>query len=60
MFVDFLYELRRAGVRVGAQEALALADALAKRLHGESLDGFYDVARAVLVQPGKRRKPRPR
>src|SRR5688572_7172995 len=49
VFVDFLYELRRCGVRVGAQEALALAQALAQRLHGESLDGFYDVAKAVLV-----------
>jgi len=49
MFVDFLYELRRAGVRVGAQEGLALADALSRNLHGTSLDGFYDVARAVLV-----------
>ena len=49
MFVEFVYELRRAGVRVGAQEALALADALEKGLHGDSLDGFYDVARAVMV-----------
>ncbi|MEO6950619.1 MAG: VWA domain-containing protein [Polyangia bacterium] len=49
MFVDFLYELRRTGVRVGAQEALALADALGKDLHGTSLDGFYDVARSLLV-----------
>jgi uncharacterized protein with von Willebrand factor type A (vWA) domain len=49
MFVDFLFELRRAGVRVGTQEALALADALNKNLHGTSLDGFYDVARALLV-----------
>lgn len=49
MFVDFLYELRRAGVRVGAQEALALAEALRRDLHGSSLDGFYDVARSLLV-----------
>ncbi len=49
MFVDFLYELRRAGVRVGAQEALALGSALHKGLHGDSLDGFYDVARALCV-----------
>jgi uncharacterized protein with von Willebrand factor type A (vWA) domain len=49
MFVDFLYELRKAGVRVGAQEALALAEALGRNLHGTSLDGFYDVARALLV-----------
>ena len=49
MFVDFLYELRRAGVRVGAQEALAMAEALGRDLHGSSLDGFYDVARALCV-----------
>jgi uncharacterized protein with von Willebrand factor type A (vWA) domain len=49
MFVDFLYELRRAGVRVGTQEALALGQALDRRLHGDSLDGFYDVARALCV-----------
>jgi len=49
MFIDFLYELRRAGVRVGAQEAIALGAALDKNLHGTSLDGFYDVARAILV-----------
>jgi hypothetical protein len=49
MFVEFLYEVRRSGVRVGAQEAIALATALEKGLHGDSLDGFYDVARSVLV-----------
>jgi hypothetical protein len=49
MFVDFLYELRRRGVRVGTQEALALAEALALDLHETSLDGFYDVGRALLV-----------
>src|SRR5277367_638603 len=49
MFVEFLYEVRRSGVRVGAQEAIALASALQKGLHGDSLDGFYEVARAVLV-----------
>jgi uncharacterized protein with von Willebrand factor type A (vWA) domain len=49
MFVDFLYELRKRGVRVGAQEALALSDALAMDLHDTTLDGFYDVARSLLV-----------
>jgi uncharacterized protein with von Willebrand factor type A (vWA) domain len=49
VFVEFLYELRRRGVRVGAQEALALADALALDLHETTLDGFYDVARALCV-----------
>src|SRR5262245_10544232 len=49
MFVEFLYELRKRKVPVGAQEAVALAGALAKGVHESSLDGFYNVARAVLV-----------
>ncbi len=49
MFLPFLYELRRRGVPVGAQEALALAEALKAGLHDSSLDGFYHVARALLV-----------
>jgi uncharacterized protein with von Willebrand factor type A (vWA) domain len=49
VFVDFLYELRKRGVKVGPQEALALSDALAADLHDTTLDGFYDVARALLV-----------
>jgi uncharacterized protein with von Willebrand factor type A (vWA) domain len=49
MFLPFLYELRKRGVLVGAQEALALAGALKAGLHDSSLDGFYHVARALLV-----------
>lgn len=49
MFVDFLYELRARKVLVGAPEALALARALLAGLHESSLDGFYYVARALLV-----------
>jgi len=49
MFVDFLYELRGRKVPVGAQEAVALASALSKDLHDSSLDGFYYVARSLLV-----------
>jgi uncharacterized protein with von Willebrand factor type A (vWA) domain len=49
VFLPFLYELRRHRVPVGAQEAVALARALAAGLHGSSLDGFYHVARALLV-----------
>lgn len=48
-FVPFLYELRSRKVKVGAQEAVALAEALAKGLHDSSLDGFYHVARALCV-----------
>jgi uncharacterized protein with von Willebrand factor type A (vWA) domain len=49
MYLPFLYELRRRGVPVGTQEALALAGALKAGLHDSSLDGFYHVARALLV-----------
>lgn len=49
MFVDFLYELRSRKVPVGAQEAVGLARALSAGLHDSSLDGFYQVARALLV-----------
>ncbi|MBI3930358.1 MAG: VWA domain-containing protein [Armatimonadetes bacterium] len=49
MFVPFLYQLRARGVPVGSQEAVALAEALAKGLHNSSLDGFYHVARALLI-----------
>src|SRR5690242_1838718 len=48
-FIPFLYELRARKVKVGAQEATALAKALALGLHESSLDGFYHVARAICV-----------
>jgi len=48
-FVPFLYELRARKVKVGAQEAMALARALVMGLHESSLDGFYHVARALCV-----------
>jgi hypothetical protein len=49
MFVPFLFELRKRKVKVGLQEAMALARALTLGLHDSSLDGFYHVARAVCV-----------
>ena len=49
MFVDFLYELRKRKVPVGTQEAVALARALVLGLHETSLDGFYWVARSLLI-----------
>ena len=49
MLVPFIYELRSRRVPVGAQEAVALASALAEGLHQSSLDGFYHVARALCV-----------
>jgi len=49
LIVPFIYELRAREVPVGTQEALALARALSAGLHDSSLDGFYHVARALLV-----------
>jgi uncharacterized protein with von Willebrand factor type A (vWA) domain len=49
MFIPFLFELRARKVKVGLQEAMSLARALVLELHESSLDGFYYVARALLV-----------
>ncbi len=48
-FVPFIFELRARNVKVGAQEALGLAQALSAGLHDNSLDGFYHIARALTV-----------
>jgi len=53
MFIDFIYELRERKIPVGTQEAVALARALSLGLHGSSLEGFYDVSRALLVHHEK-------
>lgn len=53
MFVTFLYELRARKVPVGAFEAVALAAALKKGVHDSSLNGFYHLARALLVHDEK-------
>ncbi len=53
MFIPFIYELRARKVPVGTQEAVALAGALKAGLHDSSLDGFYYVARALLVHDEK-------
>lgn len=53
MFVPFLYELRSRKVPVGATEAVALGQALVQGLHESSLEGFYFVARALLVHDEK-------
>jgi uncharacterized protein with von Willebrand factor type A (vWA) domain len=49
VFVPLLFELRKRKVKVGLQEAMALARAMALGLHDSSLDGFYHVARALCV-----------
>lgn len=48
-YLPLIYRLRRMGVPVGTQEAVALGEALAEGLHGESLDGFYFLSRALLI-----------
>ncbi|MEC7524597.1 MAG: VWA domain-containing protein [Myxococcota bacterium] len=53
MFVPFLYELRSRGVPVGTQEGINLAKALSAGLHESSLEGFYDISRALLVHDEK-------
>jgi uncharacterized protein len=50
MLVDFLFELRRHKLKVSSHEWLALMKAMALGLHESSLDGFYQVCRAVCVK----------
>ena len=50
VFLPFFYTLRSEGVPVSPTEWLALLDALGKGLHRESLDGFYHLARSLLVK----------
>ncbi len=49
MFLPLIYALRERGVKVGTQEAVSLADAMSRGLHESSLDGFYYVARSLLI-----------
>lgn len=42
-------ELRDRGVRVGMQEVVALASALAKGLHESSVEQFYYIARSLMI-----------
>lgn len=53
MFVALLYELRARKVPVGTFEAVALAGALEQGVHDSSLEGFYHVARALMVHDEK-------
>jgi len=50
VFVDFFYELKRAGVPVSLTEWLTLMEALSKGLGFSSLSGFYYLGRMVLVK----------
>lgn len=49
LFLGFFYALREHGVPVSTHDWLTLLDALAQGVHGDSFDGFYQVARCVLV-----------
>lgn len=49
MFLPLLYRLRSMGVPVGTTEALALGRALEAGVHGNSVSGYYHVARSLLV-----------
>ena len=50
MFEDFLYLLRRNGLKVSLTEWMALMEALHKGLHGSSFTGFYHLCRCLLVK----------
>lgn len=50
MFQTFFSELRAAKIPVTIREYLVLIEGLEKDVPGESLDGFYYLARAVLVK----------
>lgn len=50
MFLDLFFELRRRQVPVTTHEWMALMRALELGLHESTLDGFYRLARAVLVK----------
>lgn len=50
MLVDFLFELRKQGLKVSTHEWNTLMEALGKGLHESTLEGFYDVARAICVK----------
>jgi uncharacterized protein with von Willebrand factor type A (vWA) domain len=49
MLVRFFYSLRAQGLKVSPQQLLTLAQALARGLHGQTLEGFYHLARCTLL-----------
>lgn len=50
MFEEFLYLLRKSGLKVSLTEWVSLMEALDKGLHGSSLTGFYYLCRCLLVK----------
>ena len=49
LLVPFLYELRKRKLKVGTQEIVGLARAVSLGLHDNTLDGFYYLARSLMV-----------
>jgi uncharacterized protein with von Willebrand factor type A (vWA) domain len=49
LLVPFLYELRKRKLAVGTLELIHLAKGVALGLHGNTLDGFYYLSRALMV-----------
>ena len=50
MFENFLYLLRKNGLKVSLTEWMALMEGLDKGLHGSSFTGFYQLCRCLLVK----------
>ncbi len=50
MFEDFLFLLRRGGLKVSLTEWMSLMEALRRGLHGSSFTGFYHLCRCLLVK----------
>ena len=50
MFEDFLYTLRRGGLKVSLTEWMSLMEALDKGLHRSSFTSFYYLCRCLLVK----------
>ena len=50
MFEDFLYLLRKNGLKVSLTEWMSLMEGLDKGLHGSSFTGFYHLCRCLLVK----------
>lgn len=50
MFLGFLLYLRDGGFKVSLKDWLTLIEGLQMGLHGQSLDGFYILSRALLVK----------
>ena len=49
MLVRFFYMLRAQGLKVSPQQFLTMAEGMSKGLHGQTLMGFYHLARCTLM-----------